>query len=206
MKRFSAIFFSFAAALLLCLSAVSCHVENQEPNIERGYSEQAFNDLLGKLVDADKSSKADVDAFVGMLRAGTYIGSKLPAFTEKHIPALLSYTDNTELFSPVLCNPSSSYWMESCTIGFYALWTIESIRISAAMPSDYVLYQSFPSQIPAIVDAQITTEAKLYINDPKVQQDVTAFYKLWWNYYGMTLPFVRAAEVNPLYGSPYRWR
>lgn len=75
-----------------------------------------------------------------------YDDLNLPAFTHKHIPALLNYRNNYQPITNFPHNPT--FYRPDCKLGLYVLWTIESIR-AVAIDCDRLILR-FPSQNPVL--------------------------------------------------------
>jgi hypothetical protein len=103
--------------------------------------------LLGCNNDSDPSDMS-VDRYVELLKKGKYEPWELPNFTSQDILALLAYRNESQLIKDFPINMISSSLTAECSLGMYALWTIESIR-ALAVNSKYLI-GSFPSQNPVV--------------------------------------------------------
>jgi hypothetical protein len=151
----------------------------------------------------------DVEKFVRQLKKGTYNnyemgvdGEKLwtimPNFNKKHIPLLISLSQDTALVCPCdhfPVNPISSIppyrvnnGNECIVLGEYLLWSVEGIIQST----------TFPSLVPILVSDEYSDERL----SGKEILEARKLYQEWWELYG------NAGDPNklPLDGTVYRWK
>ncbi len=150
--------------------------------------------------EKDLSPANEVKTYIQQLKNGEYIASSLPAFQAAHIPELLKYSDDFQIITNFPHNPISSFYAPECTLGIYALWTIESIRV-VSLGSDNVV-AGFPSLNPLIYDQN--TGIILQKVDTSSQQIVADSYKQWW-IKNLGRSFNTFNSTNPLQFTPYQW-
>ena len=141
----------------------------------------------------------DVENYIALLVKGEYTAIDLPDFTEADIPKLLTYRNKTEKITNFPRNMISSYLNKECSLGMYALWTIESIR-AVAIDSEYLIGK-FPSQNPLVKersgDFNLVPEEDAH---PIVAQ---AYLEWWQNNQGRS--FEEFKEVDPLLDTGLSW-
>ncbi len=148
----------------------------------------------------DNEFNMDVEIYIQLLKNNQYSYLKLPAFTEKDIPTLLKYRNDTRMISNFPRNPISSLWGPDCRLGVYVLWTIESIR-AISIESRYVT-MGFPSQNP-ILALRDSDELKLIDDDESHKVAAQAYYDWWKN--NSSKKFDEFKYVDPLGNTKYRW-
>jgi hypothetical protein len=156
--------------------------------------------LLGCDKDASEELKSvSVEKYVEQLKNGEYQSFDLPAFTNKDIPALLVYRDESQIISDFPHNGISSLWMPECSLGMYVLWTIESIR-AVAIDSEYLIGR-FPSQNPIV---QQREEPFNLESGNEIQELVSKAYYDWWED-NKHKSFDDFKNIDPLSDLEYRW-
>ena len=97
--------------------------------------------------------KDDVDTYMAGLLEGKYESQlEMKLFDPAQIPNLLSYAnDEREVHPPA--NPLSSYLSVS-SLGMYALWMIEGIRVAEVDSEKTKVFLGYPSLNPLLFDKQ----------------------------------------------------
>ena len=145
--------------------------------------------------------KDDVDTYMAGLLDGKY-GNQLEMklFDPAQIPILLSYADDEREVHPPT-NPLSSFHSAS-SLGMYALWMIEGIRLAEGKNDKTKALMGYPSLDPFLIDeqtgARINYGAEAY---PATQRKAAAAYRAWWN----SGEFSNIKAKNPLDGSGLSW-
>ena len=145
--------------------------------------------------------KDDVDTYMAGLLDGKY-GNQLEMklFDPAQIPILLSYADDEREVHPPI-NPLSSFRSE-CSLGMYALWMIEGIRLAEGGNDKSKVFMGYPSLNPLLFDEQ--TSGRVYYGTetyPATQRKAAASYRAWWN----SGEFSNIKAKNPLDGSGLSW-
>ena len=145
--------------------------------------------------------KDEVDAYMAGLLDGKYesqLGMKL--FAPAQIPALLSYANDEREVNPP-ANPLSSYRSVS-SLGMYALWVVEGIRVAEVDSETTQAFMGYPSLNPLLFDEQengrVYYGAEAY---PATQKKAAEAYRAWWN----SGAFANIKAKNPLEGSGLSW-
>lgn len=146
-----------------------------------------------------ETNNLDVETYIESLRQGTYDSMELPEFTAEDIPALLAYSNETELIENYPNNPISSYILNECQLGIYVLWTIESIR-AVAIESEYLIGR-FPSLNPII---KLKVDPYDVDNNVETMLLVSTAYNEWWNNSNDT-PFSQFKFIDPLETTNFKW-
>jgi len=141
----------------------------------------------------------EVDNYVQSLLAGQ-CKSGLPAFTEKDIPALLKYRDDTRIIKNFPYNPISSYCCFDCRLGMYVLWTIESIRANSTGGKNVIL--GYPSQTPILALRDATS--LILVDDDESHKTAAQAYYHWWRS-NDNKKFDTFNMTDPLANTKYRW-
>lgn len=144
-------------------------------------------------------SNMTVDRYVELLKKGKYDASELPEFSSRDIPALLAYSNDTQLIKDFPRNIISSLWLPDCSLGMYLLWTIESIR-ARAIDSEYLI-GTFPSQNPIV---QKRDNLSLLLENSEIRELIARSYNDWWES-NKNKDFDRFKETDPLKNTEYRW-
>jgi hypothetical protein len=156
--------------------------------------------ILGCDKDASEESKSvSVEKYVEQLKKGEYKSFDLPAFTNKDIPALLVYRDESQIITGFPHNGISSLWMPECSLGMYVLWTIESIR-AVAIDSEYLIGR-FPSQNPIVQQREEPFNLK---SGNEIQDLVSNAYNAWWED-NKHKNFDDFKNIDPLSDLEFRW-
>ena len=148
-----------------------------------------------------QKQKDEVDAYMAGLLDGTYENRlEMKLFDPAQIPVLLSYAeDGREVHPPI--NPLSSY-ISDCSLGMYALWMIEGIRLAEGGDDKVKTSFGYPSLVPLVFDEQ--SSARVYYGAdayPATQRKVAEAYRAWWN----SGEFSEIKTKNPLDGSGLSW-
>ena len=94
--------------------------------------------------------KDDVDTYMAGLLDGKYESQlEMKLFDPAQIPSLLSYADDDREVNPP-ANPLSSFLSVS-SLGMYALWMIEGIRVAEVDSEKTKVFMGYPSLNPAAV-------------------------------------------------------
>ena len=148
-----------------------------------------------------EAQKVEVDAYMAGLLDGQYenqLGMML--FDPAQIPALLSYADDGREIHPPT-NPLSSFHSQ-CSLGIYALWMIEGIRVAEGGNGKVKASFGYPSLNPLLFDQQ--ADALIYYGVeayPATQRKAAEAYRLWWN----SGEFSQIKTKDPLGGSGLSW-
>ena len=145
--------------------------------------------------------KDEVDTYMAGLLKGNGehpIGMKL--FAPAQIPTLLSYANDKREINPP-ANPVSSYRSVS-SLGMYALWMIEGIRVAEVDSEKTKVFMGYPSLNPLLFDEQ-TSDRVYYGTEayPATQRKAADAYRAWWN----SGEFSNIKDKNPLDGSSLSW-
>ena len=145
--------------------------------------------------------KDDVDTYMAGLLDGKYESQlEMKLFDPAQIPSLLSYADDDREVHPPI-NPLSSYRPE-CSLGMYALWMIEGIRLAEGDKDKAKAFMGYPSLVPLLFNEQtggrVTYGTKDY---PATQRKAADAYRAWWN----SGEFSNIKAKNPLDGSSLSW-
>ncbi len=156
--------------------------------------------LISCREDDTQKDKSAVDLYIERLQSGQYDAVEMPPFTAETIPDLLKYRNNTQRITQFPRNPLSSFSIPDCTIGMYALWTIESIRVT------YTQIDQFPGRFPSLNPyvAEQTEDGLVRIDSSMAQQDVAKAYQVWWNR-SQQVGLYDLMEINPLESTAYQW-
>lgn len=144
----------------------------------------------------------EVKLFVKQIRQGTYNTTnelgvvEVPKFTQKHIPQLLRYVeDTTEIPSFPLSSMSSQFGGKP-RLGECVLWIIEGIRLGYA-----------PSMGCKLVTKNADNYDGMYFLSDEEVVEVATLYRRWWDAVENPNPVwsVDLWVCDPLQGSDYRW-
>ena len=145
--------------------------------------------------------KDDVDSYMAGLLDGKYESQlEMKLFDPAQIPSLLSYADDDREVHPPI-NPLSSFRPE-CSLGMYALWMIEGIRLAEGENDKAKVFMGYPSLNPLLFDEQ--TGGRVYYGTeayPATQRKAADAYRAWWN----SGEFSNIKAKNPLDGSSLSW-
>ena len=150
-------------------------------------------------------SQDEVDAYMAALLDGTNANQlEMRLFEPSAIPRLLSYAEDERILQAPPVNPLSSYWPQ-CTVGIYALWTIEGIRVANGGPGRFEKPSfGYPSLAPALVDAGSDPLPLPQLGQPgyeELQSMVAKAYRDWWS----SGSFDIIKLQNPLAGTDLHW-
>ena len=173
--------------------------------LQRACKISGFRRFLRKTNDIGKTEaqrqKDEVDTYMAGLLKGNGehpIGMKL--FAPAQIPTLLSYANDKREINPP-ANPVSSYLSVS-SLGMYALWLVEGIRVAESDGEKPKAYLGYPSLNPLLFDKQ--TNVLVYYGTeayPATQRKAADAYRAWWN----SGEFSNIKDKNPLDGSGLSW-
>lgn len=141
--------------------------------------------------------KSSVDDFINQLKDGTYSDFTLPKFTEKDIPELLKYRNETALLAKFPASGVASYAQKDCTLGMYALWVIEATRKEAAGEQ---LTIGYPSQLPLFKLRKAQTFTP--VQSAESQKTGAKAYNDWWE---SSSDFKRIQNTDPLENTDFAW-
>ena len=145
--------------------------------------------------------KDDVDTYMAGLLDGKYESQlEMKLFDPAQIPSLLSYADDDREVNPP-ANPLSSFLSVS-SLGMYALWMIEGIRLAEGENDKAKVFMGYPSLNPLLFDEQ--TSGRVYYGTeayPATQRKAADAYRAWWN----SGEFSNIKAKNPLDGSSLSW-
>ena len=145
--------------------------------------------------------KDEVDTYMAGILKGNgenQMGMKL--FAPAQIPALLSYANDEREINPP-ANPLSSFLSVS-SLGMYALWLVEGIRVAEVDSEKTKVFMGYPSLNPLLFDEQ--TSGRVYYGTeayPATQRKAADAYRAWWN----SGEFSNIKDKNPLDGSGLSW-
>lgn len=148
-----------------------------------------------------QKQKDEVDAYMaGLLDGKTEHQLEMKLFAPAQIPILLSYADDGREVHPPI-NPLSSF-LSYCSLGMYALWMIEGIRLAEGGDDQVKTSFGYPSLVPLVFDEQ-TGERVYYGADAysATQRKAADAYRAWWN----SGKFSQIKTRNPLEGSGLSW-
>ena len=109
--------------------------------------------------------KDEVDTYMTGLLNGKYesqMGMKL--FAPAQIPALLSYANDEREINPP-ANPLSSFLSVS-SLGMYALWLVEGIRVAEVDSEKTKVFLGYPSLNPLLFDERPARERRPRLTAP----------------------------------------
>ena len=149
--------------------------------------------------EAEKIGDFDVEKYIILLKTGQYKPLELPAFTDKDIPALLEYRDETQLITDFPINGISSLWLSECTLGMYVLWTVESIR-AVAIESENLIGR-FPSLNPIVQKREDPSSLEYGAEAHNV---ISQAYFDWWEE-NKHKDFNDFKDIDPLLKTIYSW-
>lgn len=123
---------------------------------------------------------------------------KLPDFNRAEISYLIDYVNDMDFLGCVSFNSISSFYQSECTLGVYAMWMIEYIRLKEI---NTTLQSGFPSQNPIL---QEINSSQFEPTNSKFQSRAAAAYIKWWHE-NTSLPLQAKLAINPLDGTGLRW-
>jgi len=150
--------------------------------------------------DKEEISGIDVETYITLLKSNQYDFNNLPSFTDKDIPVLLQYRNESQLITNFPHNPISSLYEPECKLGVYVLWTIESIR--AVSVNNDRLIMGFPSQNP-ILALRNADELSLVSDELSHTAAAKAYFDWWEN--NKHRDFDDFKNIDPLETTDYRW-
>lgn len=152
--------------------------------------------------DESEQLRNDVAQYMADLQAGKLNNAiELPPFTLEAIPTLLQYSENKGVITRFPRNPISSFSNPDCTVGLYALWLVESIRLRYARP-DEPSTGRFPSLNPKLAS---NNNRVLEDEERAMAQDAAAAaYQDWWQR-SQTLDYNSLMEIDPLQNTDFYW-
>lgn len=150
--------------------------------------------------NSDLTREQEVDNYIIQLRKGEFANAALPDFNSKHIPYLLKYINDLQIITNFPRNPVSSYYEKDCTIGLFALWTIESIRYSSL--NSEILVIRFPTLNSVLVNR--STGEYMKPGHVASQQIAAEAYIKWWEQNKLN-DFTAFHAIDPLYTTPFMW-
>jgi len=148
-----------------------------------------------------------VDTLVEQLKKDRFSPSTmfyLPDLKWEEIPKLLKIAKDTSKITKFTENPYSSIKLEKCYLGVFAMWLIESIRISEGKTLVEPV-KRFPSLNPVIIDKARgeSVFSSFFINYEMIEIAFEA-YANWWESYKNADP-VQACKINPLEKTGLSW-
>ena len=145
--------------------------------------------------------KDEVDAYMaGLLDGQSENHLEMKLFDPVQIPFLLSYADDGREVHPPI-NPLSSS-IPDCSLGMYALWLIEGIRLAEDGGSEVKTSFGYPSLVPLVIDEQTGNRVYFGVDAyPATQKKAADAYRAWWN----SGEFSQIKTKNPLAGSGLSW-
>ncbi len=148
-----------------------------------------------------------IDTLISQLKNDVYKPSSnfiLPDLKWEDIPKLLAIGNDPRKITKFTTNPVSSVIQEDCYLGIYALWLIESIRISYGNPL-IAPFKRFPSQRPVLfVRTEGSDFLSLFSNTPEHMEMAYNAYDQWWEKVKNMNP-AEACKVNPLAEGVVHW-
>lgn len=97
---------------------------------------------------------------------------KLPDFNRAEISYLIDYVNDMDFLGCVSFNSISSFYQSECTLGVYAMWMIEYIRLKEI---NTTLQSGFPSQNPIL---QEINSSQFEPTNSKFQSRAAGLYKM----------------------------
>ncbi len=156
-----------------------------------------FAAILLLLFSCSKTTEQNAaDNFMISIINNIYNNLFLPNLEPEHISTLLKYSDNKTIIKNPVINPISSFFPDSVTVGYIALWTIESIRITE-ITSNTSEFDRFPSLAP-----MVRCTNNIHTNRFILQDTVSQLYKKWWN---NEIPTLQKLQVSPLSNTTFFW-
>lgn len=149
--------------------------------------------------ESEDLNNLDVDSYIELLKDGKYNSFELPEFTDKDIPALIEYRNETQIITGFPVNMISSFATTDCSLGMYILWTIESIR-AVGIDSKYLIGR-FPSLNPIV---QKREEPFEIADGNEIQEIISKSYFDWWES-NKNKEFIEFSTIDPLSDTEYRW-
>ena len=148
-----------------------------------------------------------VDTLVAQLKNDRFSPSTmfyLPDLKWEEIPKLLKIAKDTSKITRFTENPYSSIKLEKCYLGVFAMWLIESIRISEGKSYPEPV-KRFPSLNPVIIEKSRgeSVFSSFFINYEMIEIAYEA-YANWYESYKNTDP-VKACQINPLERTGLTW-
>ena len=159
--------------------------------------------LLAGCGKKEPQYRREVKAYLEALADGSYQHQlKMKLFDSQAIPVLLDYADDERAipFPPV--NPLSSYIVSSCSVGMFALWTIEGIRLAQEGSDEKESFMGYPSLVPLLWD-QVRERRPEFGEDGYDEnlKRAAAAYRNWWN----SGSFSQIKFQDPLDGTGLYW-
>lgn len=145
----------------------------------------------------NKAKEAEKSPFITQLIECTYDERYLPDLSPTDISSLLSHRNDKTILCKYPANPISSFYSDEVTAGMFALWTIESIRITELNNTDQPQAR-FPSLNPILSDDKDQTKDQNDLQDAAAEK-----YQDWWSS-GMIES--EKIKVNPLEETNIVWR
>ncbi|MCD7898789.1 MAG: DUF4943 domain-containing protein [Bacteroides sp.] len=144
----------------------------------------------------------EVKLFVKQLKAGTYNTTnemgvvEVPKFTQKHIPLLLRYVDDTAEIPSFPLRSMTSHFGGKPRLGECMLWIIEGIRLGHD-----------PSMGCKLVTRDADNYDGMYFLDNNEIVEAAKLYRNWWEKVENPNPIwsVDLWLIDPLHDSNYRW-
>lgn len=144
----------------------------------------------------------EVKLFVKQLKAGTYNTTneagvvEIPSFTQKHIPQLLRYVEDTSEIPSFPLAAISSQFGGKPRLGECIMWIIESIRLGQN-----------PSMGCKLVTRDAESYEGIYFLSNEQLLEVATLYRNWWERVENPSPMWLSDlwVSDPLSRSNYRW-
>ena len=136
-----------------------------------------------------------VDTFINILKEDRNERLEAPNLIVEDISELLKYRNDQKIISNFPRNPLSSFAMEEVTIGIYALWNIESIRIGEINSLDHYLFASLNPRIIRVSTGEL-------VNQSEILSEVATAYVIWWS---SSLSLEEKIQTNPLERLDLSW-
>jgi len=148
-----------------------------------------------------------IDTLISQLKNDQYAPSNrfaIPDLKWEDIPKLLAVGNDPAKITKFTMNPYSSVIQEDCYLGIYALWLIESIRISNGIPVIDPL-KRFPSERPVLfVKTEGSKFLSLFSNTADHMETAYNAYDRWWEKVKTMEPGA-ACKINPLDSCNVHW-
>ncbi len=151
--------------------------------------------------DSKGQQKIDVQTYVELLKKGDYQSIDLPPFSHEDIPALLEHCENQETIQNFPVNPLASQHRQSCPLGMFVLWTIESVRVVEDTDSEPMIMR-FPSQHPVLA---LRDANELILTEDVGSHEVAARAYIGWWQQSEIGGIDKIMGEDPLKDTPYRW-
>jgi 5-hydroxyisourate hydrolase-like protein (transthyretin family) len=148
-----------------------------------------------------------IDTLINQLKNDRFSPSTffyLPELNWEDVPKLLKIANDTTKITKFTQNPYSSIKQEECYLGVFALWLIESIRISEGKPLLEPV-KRFPSLNPIIIEkTKGESIFSMFLITHDMIQNAYEAYANWWES-AKAMDHGEACKFNPLEKTGLKW-